>query len=516
MEKIFKYIKPVLLLAIIFNLISCEEYLKEEPKDLLVETNFLNNEDDAVTAVTGVYLKFHRQGGYVYGRWPAFRVTMVMSRQYLDNHGNHPFDTGKFNSGDGDIGDLWEGYYSIISRANFLISKMEETDFSNKAEIIGESKFLRAYCYLCLVNLWGDVPLRTEPIESGEVEDVQLPATNKDEIYNTVIFPDLIEAAQNLPTVREDKADKFRVTSIAAQTMLARAYLYHEDWQKAMDAAEKAWNDGLAVGYGLFDNYMKVWGENHVAGKEHLFWINQYYQHDSDLLNRYLSPSNNNITQVRGWGDSRYVEPGFYASWPDDFRKLSAAPLGSYKDGVFIPFNSGQAHGAKLWDPLTSNGWGGANKNILRFAEVYLVYAEAANEVNSGPTPKAIEALNTIRQRARNFYELDYLGDGALVEANRDVQGLEDIDPGNPPSQAEFRDMVYNERDWELFMEFSGRFDEVRRHRRAMRGEIDSKYLLENVLSEFGTDIDNEIHGLLPIPLRELRLNPELQQNNGY
>lgn len=512
-----KCIKLILSLIIIFNLISCEDYLKEEPKDLLVETNFLNSEDDAVAAVTGVYLKFHRQGGYVYGRWPAFKVIEMTSKQYCDNNGQSTLDRGTYNSGQGDIGDLWEGYYAIISRANFVMAKMEESNLANKEEIIAETKFLRAYCYLCLVNLWGDVPLRSEAITSGEPDVVQIPATDKEEIYATVIFPDLIEAAQNLPATREDKADKFRVTSIAAQTLLARAYLYHEDWQQALDAADKAWSDGVVAGYGLFDNFMKTWGANYAGGKEQLFWINMYYEYDGDLVNRFLSPSNNNITQVRGWGNNRYVEPRFHESWPDDFRKLSSAPLGSYNDnGEFIPFASGQAHGAKLWDPLTPSGWGGANKNILRFAEVYLVYAEAANEVNGGPTAKAIEALNTIRQRARNFYELDYLGDGALIEANRDVPGLEDVDPANPPSQAEFRDMVYNDRDWELFFEFSGRFEEVRRHRMAMRGEIDSKYLLENVLSEFGTNIDNDIHGLLPIPQRELRLNPKLQQNIGY
>jgi hypothetical protein len=93
---------------------------------------------------------------------------------------------------------------------------------------------------------------------------------------------------------------------------------------------------------------------------------------------------------------------------------------------------------------------------------------------------------------------------------------LEDIDPMNAPTQEEFRDIVYNERDWEFLGEYQARLENVRRHHLAAGGKIDNKYLLSNVLADFGTNVDDNIHSVFPIPFRELNLNPKLQQNIGY
>ncbi len=508
-----------MLAVALFIFAACNDLLEEDPKDLLVETNAFQSESDVSAAIAGIYKRLTTEQGQsqeVYhglGGWYLFEVT---SNQMLWVDGNSIYDRHAYGSADGKISDLWEGLYDAISKANLVIEKTAETNLSNKQALIAEARFLRGFSYFLLTNLFGDVPLRTEFVRSGEVSAVQIEATDKNEIFETVIIPDLQDAAEHLPNWRANTTEKYRVTSVAAQTMLAKAYLYHEDFQEAMTAAEKAWTDGLAAGFGLFDNFMNTWGEDFQGGKEHLFFLNYDAAFNTDLLNRRLSPNNNKIISARGWGNTNYVEPNFYANWPNDFRKISSAPTGFYDNGKWVSFPTGNGYVAKQWDPLTTSGWGGANKNILRFAEVYLIYAEAANEVLGGPNEKAIEAINTIRRRARNFFELNYLGGGALEEANREVPGLEDIDPMNAPTQEEFRDIVYNERDWEFLGEYQARLENVRRHHLAAGGKIDNKYLLSNVLADFGTNVDDNIHSVFPIPFRELNLNPKLQQNIGY
>lgn len=508
-------------IILVANLISCNDFLEEDPKDLLVASNSFLTESDAVASVAGIYKRLTLRGGgqtnEVYNGETGWLPLEATSNQVLWNDGKSIWDSHAYGSGDGKFNDLWKGFYEAISRANLVIEQIQQTDLPNKAEIEGEARFLRAYSYFMLVNLFGDVPLRTESVNSAEQSILEVPANSTEEIYTTVIIPDLQFATENLPDWRNKEADKYRVTKIAAQAMLARVYLYLEDWQNAMNAAEKAWSEGLAAGFGLFENYMQTFGESFQAGKEHLFFLNYDAIHNSDLLNRKISPNNNKIIRAAGWGNPNYIEPNFYKNWPNDFRKQSSAPTGFYNpQGKWVPFPTGNGYIAKHWDPTATSGWGGANKNLIRFAEVYLIYAEAANEVNGGPDAKAIEALNTIRQRARNFYTLDYLGGGTLVAANSTVVGLESVDAANPPSQSLFRDMVYNERDWEFAGEYQSRLENVRRHRMAKKGTIDSKYLLSNVLADFGSNVDDNIHEVFPIPFRELQLNPKLQQNPGY
>jgi hypothetical protein len=138
----------------------------------------------------------------------------------------------------------------------------------------------------------------------------------------------------------------------------------------------------------------------------------------------------------------------------------------------------------KLWDKSSkTNGGEGTSIPILRYADVLLMYAEALNEANSGPTPEAYDALNKVRQRAG----LDKLS-GLTYQA--------------------FKEAVWLERRLELVFEGSRRFDLVRTGR-----------LLDAVKAEtsFGRNPTIEpFHVLLPIPQTDRDSNPKLTQNPGY
>ena len=129
----------------------------------------------------------------------------------------------------------------------------------------------------------------------------------------------------------------------------------------------------------------------------------------------------------------------------------------------------------------------GDNRMVFRLADVYLMAAECENELN-GPAG-AFQYLNPIRQRA---YE---------TQAEWDLTGLD---------QQGFREAIYDERKWELAAEATRRYDLIRW----------GIYLDVVRNAEFRTYSPNEniqdYHVLLPIPLNQLQLNPNLTQNPGY
>jgi len=161
----------------------------------------------------------------------------------------------------------------------------------------------------------------------------------------------------------------------------------------------------------------------------------------------------------------------------------------TYSDGTTINF---EPHIGKFWDQEAEPRGNNTNSDViyLRYADVLLMYAEALNETNNGPTTEAYNAINEVRKRAR------YNG---VVEQNilPDLSGL---------SYSEFCDAILNERRLEFVMEGS-RYNDLRRFGKLVEAvEASGK---ENINPQ-------DFHYLLPIPQRERDLNTKLTQNTGY
>ncbi len=96
-------------------------------------------------------------------------------------------------------------------------------DDAERSKLVGEAKFLRAYYYYTLVNIFGDVPLKLTPTTNAE--DGLLPKTSVKDIYETAIVPDLKEAeTSGLPATPEGTG---RASTGAAKSLLAKVYLRH-------------------------------------------------------------------------------------------------------------------------------------------------------------------------------------------------------------------------------------------------------------------------------------------------
>lgn len=150
---------------------------------------------------------------------------------------------------------FWKQVYQKINIANNVLYSLEkvpvgsDADREGVARVEGEARFLRAYYYWLLVNLYGQpyapataateqgVPLKTTP----EVEDVKFGRNTVAEVYD-LIESDLLAADEVFDRVTKVKKSIYRADQTAVRLLLSRVYLYMQQWQKAADYAQQVIN----------------------------------------------------------------------------------------------------------------------------------------------------------------------------------------------------------------------------------------------------------------------------------
>lgn len=465
-----------------------DQFLTNEPEDSLAPENFYENEEDAVAAIYSVYERLGIMDLY------NFDGVMVI----LDNASDQtqPFGANAERVAIDDFSNTqlnsitsawWRASFQIINRANAVTDNVPDIDMNPdlRASIVGEAQFLRALSYFNLVRMFGPVPAITQETES--FEDINQPRSPVDSVYAQII-QDLENAEQTLPVSYDE--DIGRATVGAAKTLLAKVYLTRKQWQQAADKAQEVIDSGT---YALFEDYAHVFLPEFENGQEHIFSI-QFHAGDQNAGKQgrfwtYTAPNAQKTDGRSIAGGSSFgaifPEMKYYEEYPDDYRKeVNFFTEWTFpEDSATVTF---EPHFFKYHDPGQTNAQrSSVNFPLFRYADMLLMYAEAANEANGSPTLEAYEAINQVRQRARYNQPDSVLPD--LPEL----------------SQSAFRDAVWRERHWELAGEGKRWFDLKRTGR-----------LLE-VMQEAGKNIQ-ERNLLFPIPNIELELNPDWEQNPGY
>lgn len=393
---------------------------------------------------------------------------------------------------------LWKGHYYSIGTANKALKALEVAaiDEENKNRFIGEVRFLRGYLYFNLVRMFGGVPLVLRVPEDA-IDANTDPAFKERASINSVyesIIADLQYAADNLP-LRAASATG-HATKGAAQAMLAKVYMYLEDWEKVFLLTDEIISSNQ---YSLLEDYGVIWRQEGDNSSESIFEIETgSYNNANFKINNYTVSQGVRVGGKGGWND---------LGW--GFNNPSLSLINAYEPGdlrknetiIFID-NSGTYKGTVLWDgfrvpssdsvqnlfynykaytsaeeeeyanPLDKDR--PKNIKILRYAEVLLMYAEAAIHTGMGdPAAK----INMIRQRAG----LAPLGNVTIED-------------------------VWQERHVELAMEHDRFWDIVRQGRAA------------EVMHAAGkTNFVPGVHELLPIPNTQILLSQgSLEQNDGY
>ncbi|MCF8231040.1 MAG: RagB/SusD family nutrient uptake outer membrane protein [Bacteroidales bacterium] len=479
--------KRIIYLSILMILVSScsKEKLDVDPKRIYYE-NFYQTEESALNAVNAVYDVLGQVSQYNSHLW---YIADIASDDFnvnpeLNDPNAQEFDRYTLEATNNYLEEVWQSSYKGISQANIVLEKVPsiaEMDSSLRQRIVGEAHYLRGLFYFNLVRMYGSVPIVTEPVSSDlSEEELYRERKSPDDVY-ALIVDDMQSAAEKLPDSYSG-ANKGRATWGAATSMLAKVHLTRQNWQQAANYADSVMSSGI---YDLYDDYADNFKEANENGKESVFEV----QFTSSVN------SENSRIVISGLPYIQGVFPaGVEMMLPTD-DLLDTFEEGDYRKEVTF-FSSYwqydfEPHVWKYWDQdaydADETGQSGANFKLMRYAEVLLIYAEALNEVNGGPTQQAYDAVNRIRERARNGNE----------DVLPDLEGL---------GYEEFRQAVWKEKRCELVNEGQRWFDLKRTGR-----------LIERVNEAKGDKANpQEYNYKFPIPQRERDLNPELSQNGGY
>jgi len=291
------------------------------------------------------------------------------------------------------VGDTWSELYFAIRNANLVIkntpNSSEITD-NEKAQFIGEAKYMRAFCYFNLVRCWGGVPLRTEETMS----ELEIARSSVDDVYDLIIS-DLEYAEQNLP-------DAPRLIGTpskwAAKTFLADVYLNLKNWGNARDLAKQVINSGKysLVNVNVADDFYEIYGPNVINTTEEIFYLKFSTSEGWDFTMFAHHPGSKLHAGGGYYGHYTRTDNPVIANWDDnDLRK----------EFILYTWNIGIGSNTLLYKKFITPEETHAPNDYpwYRYADLLLIYAEAANQANNGPTADAIECLNKVHRRAYGF-----------------------------------------------------------------------------------------------------------------
>lgn len=430
----------IYVFLVLAGLSSCDDFLTEDLKGDYNSTNILSNEEQAQLAVNAIY----NAAAYSINLWKFGDVASddaVKGGNDGDQAEIGYIDDFTAQSDNGVIAEFWQNTYETISRANNVIDGIKNTpmDATKKEQMIAEAKFLRAYSYFQLVNIFGEVPLKLYPQNSDK--NIYVGLSSVEGIY-TQIEKDLTDAVV-LP-VSYAVTETGRATRGAAYGLLAKAQLYQKKYGEALTSIQNLESLNL---YDLdsYENLFKLGNENSIETIFAICFLSNQVPTCSNALNQWLAPS---------------IESGYFfdnptQSWVDIFTEKQTdgsddlrldASIGRdgkiwLNDNTFSSSWSSTGYLVKKHNqPLTEvdagrKGDGGLAYIYLRYADILLMKAECQNELHH---PDLAEApLNRVRNRA----------------------GLADI---SGKTESEMRSLIRTERRKELGFEFHRFFDLMR------------------------------------------------------
>lgn len=441
------------LLAGLLLLAACDQPLDVNPTTAIPHEEALNTPQKISAGVRGIYDALQQDGAYN-------RNLIVFPDLFTDNLDfTGTFDTdaevddGLVTAANGAVSGIWSAGYEIINRANNVLASIPQVtdlDPALAARYRGEALLLRALAYHNLARWFGGVPLVTEPTWTI-TPDVNVPRSLEADIY-TFVIGSLQEAIGLLPTTSAE----FRLTRGAAQALLARVYLDVGRWAEARDMATVVIQSGR---YQLIRPYSNIFAVKNSP--ESIFSL-QYTVNDDNFLAFWFFPGE--LGGRRGFAPTSNLRTSFINN--GDVERLSTT----------IRLDSrGRRFGGKYFRVAT----GDDNVLVLRFAEMYLIRAEANWRLNPSDVATILADLNEVRRRA----------------------GVADLLPTDVPTSDELRNAILQERRLEFALE-GHRFFDLRR-------------MLGDPAAAEALDIE-QFRLRFPIPQRELDANTALTQNPGY
>lgn len=400
---------PVLFVSMSLVFVSgCDNILNKTPLGQQTTENFFQNEEEAIQATNATYSKLREWNIHTFD---FLGMTDIISDDATK--GSTPSDAAfllelenlTYDAGHQSPLAIWNGNYQGIFRANVNLENLPgvEGDPELINRLKGENRFLRAYFYLNLVRGFGDVPKITYPLPPDEYDQVRAPAGD---IYDLIV-EDLLFAMDHLPYKSEyASSDVGRATKGAAHAMLARTYLYMEEFEDAEFYAREVITSGE---YELLDDYFTIFTHDGENSLESIFEVQATANEEGSGGTQYSQVQGVRGQPNLGWGFNRPSRDLDAAFEPGDLRH-QATILFPWET---LPDDSGQTvfenssmvderYNKKAFAPVGHPGpidFSPVNIRRFRYSDLLLIAAESA--YRNGNEPDARNFLNEVRERAR-------------------------------------------------------------------------------------------------------------------
>lgn len=523
--------KQLAIYATAFLLVFSACDIVEQPDSVFTPDTFYSNESAVLASLSGVYREYAGRQRYtnyrlqhmctdqgiIHAKIQGWWDLPVWHQSHL-----HTWDATNF-----EINGVWNGLFQIVGQTNALIASLNNSEVGNLEGPIAEMQAMRAFAYFHLLDMYGNVPIFTDP----KVDPNNLPQQNtRTEVFDFVVN-ELVEAAEVLPSQADVGMEYYgRLTKEAAYAKLAYTYLNAEVWtgtpqyDQAIEYGNRIINSGA---FSLLDNYFDNFAPDNgnnaemifsavnepgdAGGIGHTFVLKSLpgitgglfgmphtpqngfsstptavalYENQDDRRDMFFIPGEEFTDPRTGTpvmvetivpdGNSVLYDPSKSSTGPVEYELIPA-------DGL-----RNQAMNAGIYwlkwgvDPNTQgNGQAGNDFAFIRYADVLLIKAEAILR-SGGNSGEALALVNQVRERS-NASTLNSIT-------------LDDI---------------IDERGRELIFELKRRTDLI-------RFEGDQGATMFNDPWDYGKQTSQEFRNLFPIPQNAIDANPNLEQNPGY
>lgn len=461
---------------------SCKKIVEiPAPVSSVNQGNVYANDATAIAALTGIYTNIQQsslpitgnEGLSVFGGLSADELTLysgVNNPTFIAYYQNTLSQTG--------VGaEYWAPFYNYIFDCNAAIEGLNDANALTPAvrtQLLGEAKFMRAFFYFYLVNLFGDVPLVTT---TNWQTNSQLPRAAKNQVYQQIISD--LKDAQGLLSDNyvaldaiHSTTERVRPNKWAATALLARVYLYTGDWSDAQTQASNIINNSSLYSLTTLNNTF-------LMNSNEAIWQLQPIQQgwNTQDARTFIIPATGPSDVSGPNGYPVYLSPMLLNSFEPGDQRLTNWVGSVTVTGTtyYFPYKyKSVTQGAALTEYLM----------VFRLGEQYLIRAEAEAQLNQGSSASA--DLNIIRNRA----------------GLSNYAGLTD--------KASLLSVIAHERQVELFTEWGHRWLDLKR-----TGNVDAVMSSVTPLKANGAPW-KPYQQLYPIWMIDIQRDQQLTQNSGY
>jgi len=512
--------------------------LTEVPQSSITPEHFYRNEGEAIGGLASIYAGLRNFNGNYYQVTEVSTDEMIVPTRgtdwydggvWLDLH--HQTWGANTPAGLGQIDGAWTDLFNGVARANVLLDALQNVTFATKPVIIAEARVLRAIYYFGLMDLYGGVPIVCPETANPACHGIEIETRERNTRAEVSKFieDELIAARPDLPA-SWPAAMNGRITQGGVDALLASLYLNAEvftgtvttaglqkgtaRWQDAVTVSDRILNSGnyqlstdASVGCGTPGcGWRSNFRADNGNSRENILVIKYLNQPGLGLV---LAMATLHYNQYSGgetpWNGFSTLGDTYAAFDAADLRRqiFLAGPQVNQITGLPVTDRAGnplvfdsaivddtkatEATGVRIMkypvDPAHLDRENGNDYVLFRLAEIYLIKAEALNELSAANGPAAVALINKVRERVFN--------------------------PQKPLAttltQQQIRDAILKERLFELTDEGKRRQDLIR------MGAYQRPWLFKAAASQ-----NQPYRILMPISLKQLGTNPKLTQNPGY